>query len=66
MLVTTRATVQGRAGFGLRSDTPVFPGERGEIHAPERRGVGPAPPDGGLDLGSSARFQLAPTVSVLT
>ena len=27
MFVTTRATVQGRAGFGLRHDAPAFPGE---------------------------------------
>ena len=29
-------------------------------------GVRPAPPDGSLDLPSSASFQLAPTVSLLT
>jgi hypothetical protein len=36
------------------------------MHAPERPGVGPAPSDGRLDLPSADRFQLAPTVSLLT
>ena len=31
LYVTTRATVQGRAGFGLRGDPPAFPGERGRF-----------------------------------
>jgi len=61
-----RAIVQGWAGFGLRRDAPAFPGDKGTIHAPERQGVGPAPPDGGLELPSSARIQLAATISLLT
>jgi hypothetical protein len=28
MFVTTRTTMQGRAGVGLRRDAPAFPGER--------------------------------------
>ena len=28
LFVTTRATVQGRAGLGLRRDAPAFPAER--------------------------------------
>lgn len=59
LFATTRATVQGRAGVGLRRDPPAFPGARGRFtHLNDER-VGPAPPDGGLDLPSSARFQPA-------
>jgi len=28
LFITTRATMQGRAGVGLRRDAPAFPGER--------------------------------------
>jgi hypothetical protein len=31
LFVTTRATVQGRAVFGLRRDAPAFSGERGKF-----------------------------------
>ncbi|MDA0681000.1 MAG: hypothetical protein O2880_11780, partial [Proteobacteria bacterium] len=40
MLVTTRATVQGRAAVGLRRDAPVFPGERGRFRRLNDEGSG--------------------------
>ncbi|MDH4316259.1 MAG: hypothetical protein OEW68_15640, partial [Gammaproteobacteria bacterium] len=66
LFLTTRATVQGRAGVGLRRDAPAFPGEREGCTRLNDERVGPAPPDGGPDLPSADRLQLAPTVSPLT
>ena len=54
LFVTTRATVQGQAGVGLRRDAPAFPGERGRFTHLNDEGGGPAPPDDGLGLPSSA------------
>jgi hypothetical protein len=65
MLVTTQATVQGRAGFGLRHDVLAFPAEQGNFRRPKGEGSGPLGPDGGLDLPSTVRFQPAPTASAL-
>ena len=57
LFVTTRATVQGRVGVGLRRDAPAFPGGRGRFTCLTDKRAGPAPPDGSLDLPSLARFQ---------
>jgi hypothetical protein len=65
-LVTTQATVQGRAGFGLRHDVPAFAADKGNFRRPKGEGSGPLGPDGGLDLPSTVRFQPAPTASALT
>ena len=65
MFVTIRATVQGRVGFGLDREAPGFSDERGRFTRLTDERLGPALPDGGLDLRSSARFQRAPTVSLL-
>jgi hypothetical protein len=69
LFVTTRATAQGRAGLGLRRDAPAFPGEG--------RGFTRLTDEGSGRLRKMAasicrrrpafsRFQLAPTVSLLT
>jgi hypothetical protein len=65
VLVTTQATVQGRAGFGLRDDVPAFPADKGNLRRLKGEGSGPLGPDGGLDLPSTVRFQPAPTASAL-
>jgi len=40
LFVNTRATVQGRAGFGLRRDAPAIPGERGRFTRLNHEGSG--------------------------
>ena len=65
LFVITRATVQGRAVFGLRRDAPAFSGERGRFTRLNDERVGPAPPDGRHDPPSADRIQLAPTASLL-
>ena len=57
LFLTTRATAQGRAGVGLRRDAPAFLGETARSTRLNDERIGPAPPDGGPDLPSSARFQ---------
>ena len=61
LFIATRATAQGRAGVGLRRDAPAFLGARRRFTCLNDERVGPAPPYGGLDLPSPARFRLAPT-----
>lgn len=56
LFITTRATVQGRAGVGLRREAPACRGERRKFTRLNDDGSRP----------SSARFQLAPPISHLT
>jgi len=67
--ITTRATVQGRAAFGLRRDAPAFPAERKGFTCPSDAGPGRL-----REMAASicrrrpgfGRYKLAPTVSLLT
>ena len=69
LFLTTRATVQGRAGVDSCRDAPAFPGERGRFTRLNDEGS-----DRLRQMAASicrhqlalSRFQLAPTVSLLT
>jgi hypothetical protein len=69
LFITTRATVQGRAGVCLRRDAPAFPGARGSFtrlndeESDRLRMMAASICRHQLAL---SRFPLAPTVSLLT
>jgi hypothetical protein len=69
LFLTTRPTLQGRAGVDSCRDAPAFPGERGRFRRLSDEGS-----DRLRQMAASicrhqlalSRFQLAPTVSLLT
>jgi len=69
LFLTTRATVQGRAVVGLHRDAPAFSGERGRFARLNDKGRGRLRPMAASIRSrrpAFSRFQLAPTVSLLT